>query len=101
MRHEGNHTLLTEPEHYDAVPVHRWIGGIRRLKSHLLTEPEHYDAVPVHRWIGGIRRLKSHEAPHPFLNPIPAKLTTLFSSMFHCSYFSSSPRAFGAVFKNV
>src|ERR1035441_6552133 len=37
---------------------------------------------------------------HPFRNPIPAKLTTLWSSIFHCSYFNSSPRAFGAVFKN-
>ena len=36
-----------------------------------------------------------------FWNCMPAKLTTLFSSMFHCSYCNNSPRAFGAVFKNV
>src|ERR1035437_6874267 len=38
---------------------------------------------------------------HAFRKPMPAKLTTLLTSMFHCSYFSSSPRAFGAVFRNV
>src|ERR1035441_5969579 len=38
---------------------------------------------------------------HPFRNPIPAKLNTLWSSIFHCSYFNSSPRAFGAVLKTV
>ncbi len=36
-----------------------------------------------------------------FENAIPAKLTTLRSSMFHCSYRSNSPRAFGALSGNV
>ena len=35
------------------------------------------------------------------VNDIPAKLTTLCSSMFHCSYCSSSPRRFGIDFRNV
>ena len=32
---------------------------------------------------------------------MPAKLTTLSGSMFHCSYLRSSPRMPGTVFKNV
>ena len=32
---------------------------------------------------------------------IPAKLTTLRSSMFHCSYLCKVPRACGTAFKNV
>ena len=34
-------------------------------------------------------------------NEIPAKLTTLCSSMFHCSYRCNVPRACGTAFKNV
>ena len=52
--------------------------------------------MPVVRVASGRAR-----SAYDFRNAIPAKLTTLRSSMFHCSYRSSSPRAFGAAFRNV
>src|SRR5262249_25711168 len=41
------------------------------------------------------------DARYDPVNDIPAELTTLCSSIFHCSYFSSSPRTFGIDRRNV
>ena len=43
--------------------------------------------------------LSSKRRPHR--NDMPAKLTTLCGSMFHCSYRSTVPRACGIAFRNV
>ena len=55
----------------------------------------HHNHPRVRRW------LSRPGLPPYFENAIPAKLTTLRSSMFHCSYRSNSPCAFPAAFRNV
>jgi len=57
-------------------------------------EPPWGTAPLVCRQLAGTRR-------YSFENDMPAKLTTLCWSMFHCSYCSSLPRAWGAAFRKV